>query len=73
MIPFVLAPLVNTAIGALEIFLGLVPAGVLDAGWATPQPIKAFLSTSGAWQSIVSQIGNHRSNPYLSAICHRSK
>ena len=56
MIPFVLAPLVNTAIGALEIFLGLVPAGVLDAGWATPQPIKAFLSTSGAWQSIVSQI-----------------
>lgn len=56
MIPFVLAPLVNTAIGALEIFLGLVPPGVLDAGWATPQPIKAFLSTSGAWQSIVSQI-----------------
>ena len=56
MIPFVLAPLVNTAIGALEIFLGLVPPGVLDAGWATPQPIKAFLSTSGAWQSIASQI-----------------
>lgn len=56
MIPFVLAPLVNTAIGAFEIFIGFVPAGVIDAGWATPQPIKAFLSTSGAWQSIASQI-----------------
>lgn len=55
-IPFVLAPLINTAVGALEIFFGLVPAGVVDAGWATPQPIKAFLSTSGAWQAIPSQI-----------------
>lgn len=56
MIPFVLSPIINTAIGACEVFLGLVPPGVIDAGWATPQPIKAFLSTSGAWQSIASQI-----------------
>jgi PTS system cellobiose-specific IIC component len=55
-IPFILAPLVNMALGAVEIVLGLVPAGILDVGWTTPQPIKAFLSTAGAWQSVAAEL-----------------
>jgi PTS system cellobiose-specific IIC component len=55
-IPFILSPLVNMIVGAIEIALGLVPPGILDVGWTTPQPIKAFLSTAGAWQSVVAQL-----------------
>lgn len=56
MVPFILAPLVNMTIGIISISLNLIPPGVLDAGWTTPQPLKEFFASGGAWQSLVSQV-----------------
>lgn len=53
-IPFMLAPIISMGLGALMISTGLVPPGTLDAGWTTPQPLKAFLSASGSWQTALS-------------------
>lgn len=55
-VPFILAPMVNMSIGMLTIALKLVPPGVLDAGWTTPQPLKQFVASGGAWQAIIAQI-----------------
>ncbi|WP_314062220.1 PTS transporter subunit EIIC [uncultured Vagococcus sp.] len=55
-VPFILAPLVNMSVGILSIYLRLVPPAVLDAGWTTPQPIKQFVASGGAWQAILAQI-----------------
>ena len=41
-------------LGALMISTGLVLPGTLDVGWTTPQPIKAFLSASGSWETAIS-------------------
>ena len=55
-IPFVLAPIVSMGLGALMISTGLVPPGTLDVGWTTPQPIKAFLSAAGSWETALSVV-----------------
>lgn len=55
-IPFFLCPIVSMALGALLIYTGIVPPGTLDCGWTTPQPLKAFLSTSGSWATTISVI-----------------
>lgn len=53
-IPFILSPIVSMGLGALMISTGLVLPGTLDVGWTTPQPIKAFLSASGSWETAIS-------------------
>ena len=53
-IPFILSPIVSMGLGALMISAGLVLPGTLDVGWTTPQPIKAFLSASGSWETAIS-------------------
>ncbi len=55
-IPFILSPIISMGLGALMIASGLVMPGTLDVGWTTPQPIKAFLSASGSWQTALSVI-----------------
>lgn len=55
-IPFILSPIISMGLGALMIASGLVQPGTLDVGWTTPQPIKAFLSASGSWQTALSVI-----------------
>lgn len=55
-IPFILAPVVSMGLGALFISTGLVPPGILDVGWTTPQPLKAFLSASGSWETMLSVV-----------------
>lgn len=55
-IPFILCPIVSMGLGALMIASGFVLPGTLDVGWTTPQPIKAFLSSSGSWETALSVI-----------------
>ncbi|MCM1233888.1 MAG: PTS transporter subunit EIIC [Ruminococcus flavefaciens] len=55
-IPFILTPIISMGLGALMIASGFVAPGTLDVGWTTPQPIKAFLSASGSWQTAFSVI-----------------
>ena len=55
-IPFVLSPIVSMGLGALMISTGLVPPGTLDVGWTTPQPLKAFLSAAGSWETMLSVV-----------------
>ena len=53
-VPFIIAPVVSMALGALMIYTGFALPGTLDVGWTTPQPLKAFLSASGSWQTALS-------------------
>lgn len=55
-IPFILSPIVSMGLGALMIASGFVLPGTLDVGWTTPQPIKAFLSASGSWETALSVV-----------------
>lgn len=55
-IPFILCPIVSMGLGALMIASGFVLPGTLDVGWTTPQPIKAFLSSSGSWETALSVV-----------------
>lgn len=55
-IPFILSPIVSMGLGALMISTGFVLPGTLDVGWTTPQPIKAFLSASGSWETALSVV-----------------
>ncbi|AMC94350.1 PTS lactose transporter subunit IIC [Erysipelothrix larvae] len=53
-IPFILSPIISMALGAFMISIGFASPGTLDVGWTTPQPLKAFLSASGSWQTALS-------------------
>ncbi|KRL85890.1 PTS lactose transporter subunit IIBC [Lacticaseibacillus pantheris] len=53
LVPFVIAPMVNVAIGKLFIDLHLMRGFMYVLSWALPGPIGAFLDTNFQWSSLV--------------------
>ena len=55
-IPFVLVPLVQTAVAAISIFIGLVPPASVQVGWTTPILFSGYLSTGSIAGSILQAV-----------------
>ncbi|MGG5371945.1 PTS sugar transporter subunit IIC [Enterococcus sp. AZ196] len=54
-IPFVLSPIVGTAIGYAATATGLVNRCVVTIPWTTPPFLSGFLATAGDWRAIIVQ------------------
>lgn len=52
-IPFILAPLVNSVVAWVAMSTGLVSRVVASAPWTLPGPIGAFLATGSDWRALV--------------------
>lgn len=58
LIPFLLVPLVNMAVGALAIACHVMPAVVYNVPLGTPSLLQAFVGTNGHWGAMVVVIIN---------------
>lgn len=52
-IPFVLAPAINTVVGYLFITSGIIPPVAYQVPWTTPGPLIPFLGTGGHWGALM--------------------
>lgn len=53
LLPFILAPLVNTIIGYVFIVSNIIPPVAYQVPWTTPGPLIPFLGTGGHWGALL--------------------
>lgn len=53
MVPFILVPIVNCAIGYFFVSMEIIPPVAYAVPWTTPGPLIAFLGTGGNWLALL--------------------
>ncbi|EFP4109780.1 PTS sugar transporter subunit IIC, partial [Shigella boydii] len=53
MVPFIMVPIVNCAIGYFFVSMEIIPPVAYAVPWTTPGPLIAFLGTGGNWLALL--------------------